>query len=376
MKSPTAKSESAVPAPAEKVANASAEPPGVAGELRAIETSPLERLLEIRKEEARLEDYRRRADEMKGKVKEPVWRRVMDDYTSRVAALEEQASPLRDQVRSEYQKLRSLLDRVNLLREGTELEKAEFEFRHAVGELTDRQLEERLRGPARTLEQCTADLAAIEEQRSRFLSAFDSEADLAAPASAAPAEPVTPVVTPAPAIAIAEAEPSAQIPEAAAAASAPAPEAAVAASNPAPSDEADSTGAVPVERLAAMAEPSPGAASRDDEDSDERTFMLPLAGLVITDGSPQSREYRLATMNYIGRSDESQICIPKPGVSRKHALIIASADGFTIRDLGSQNGTFVNGKRIADHPLKSGDQIVIADTKLTFRSPWPHGAKD
>jgi pSer/pThr/pTyr-binding forkhead associated (FHA) protein len=96
---------------------------------------------------------------------------------------------------------------------------------------------------------------------------------------------------------------------------------------------------------------------------------------VITDGSPQSREYRLATMNYIGRSDESQIVIAKPGVSRKHALIIASADGFTIRDLGSQNGTFVNGKRIADHQLKNGDQIAIADTKLTFRSPWPHGAK-
>ena len=81
-------------------------------------------------------------------------------------------------------------------------------------------------------------------------------------------------------------------------------------------------------------------------------------------------------MNYIGRSEESQIVIAKPGVSRKHALIIASADGFTIRDLGTQNGTFVNGKRIADHPLKNGDQIVIADTKLTFRSPWPHGAKD
>ena len=359
MKSSTAKSEPAAAAPAEKGGNGSADAPGVAAELRAIDTSPLERLLEIRKEEARLEDYRRRADEMKGKVKEPVWRRVMDDYTARVAGLEEQASPLRTQVRSEYQKLRSLLDRVNKLREATDLEKAEFEFRHAVGELTDRQLEERLRGPARTLEQCTADLAAIEEQRSRFLSAFASEADLDSPAAAAAAEAVTPAVTPAPELIHTTPE---ETPP-------PTPESA---SEIGP----DATGAVPAERLAAMAEepslPSEGSA----DEADERTFMLPLAGLVITDGSPQSREYRLATMNYIGRSEESQICIPKPGVSRKHALIIASADGFTIRDLGSQNGTFVNGKRIADHPLKNGDQIVIADTKLTFRSPWPHGAKD
>jgi hypothetical protein len=370
MKSASAKPETA--APADKGGAVPEDAAGVAGELRAIDTAPLERLLEIRKEEARLEDYRRRADEMKGKVKEPVWRRVMDDYSARVAALEDQAAPLRDQVRTEYQKLRALLDRVNVLRESTDLEKAEFEFRHAVGELTDRQLEERLRGPAKTLEQCTADLGAIEEQRSRFLSAFESEAQLDAPAPASTAEAVTPIVTPAPAIV--EVIPAVQV----VAEDTPSPTL-IAASTTPPDVQPDVTGAVPAERLAAMAEagedPARAAADQADSDTDERTFMLPLAGLVITDGSPQSREYRLATMNYIGRSDESQIVIAKPGVSRKHALIIASADGFTIRDLGSQNGTFVNGKRIADHQLKNGDQIAIADTKLTFRSPWPHGAK-
>ena len=362
MKSQPAKPDQ--PGPSEKGNQPTEDAGSVTSELRAIDTSPLERLLEIRKEETRLDDYRQRAEEMKGKVKEPVWRRVVDDYMTRVAALEAQATPLRDQVRTEYQKLRVLLDRVNALRESTELEKAEFEFRHAVGELTDRQLEERLRGPARTLEQCTADLAAIEQQRSRFLSAFASEAELESAAPPQDAGPVTPVVTPAP-VSVVQAIGAAE--------TAPAET-----TEPAPAIEPDVTGAVPAERLAAMAQqPPPRPAENPSEDeADERTFMLPVAGLVINDGSPQTREYRLATMNYIGRSEESQICIPKPGVSRKHALIIASADGFTIRDLGSQNGTFVNGKRVADHALKSGDTIVIADTKLTFRTPWPpHGAK-
>jgi hypothetical protein len=369
MKSPTAKSDQS--GSPEKVPAAPVEAGGITGELRAIETSPLDRLLEIRKEETRLDDYRKRAEDLKGKVKAPVWRRVVDDYSSRVSALEAQAAPLREQVRTEYQKLRVLLDRVNALREGADLEKAECEFRHAVGELTDRELEERLRGPAKALEQCTADLAAIEEQRSRFLSAFASEAELESATPAPAVEPVTPAMTPAPTpAAVVQAFPATPAPET------PAVDTTNAAPSAAAAVEPDVTGAVPAERLAAMAqEPPAAAASEGADDADERTFMLPLAGLVITDSSPQTREFRLATMNYIGRSEESQVVIAKPGVSRKHALIIASADGFTIRDLGSQNGTYVNGKRIADHTLKNGDQIVIADTKLTFRSPWPHGAK-
>nr|PZN84971.1 MAG: hypothetical protein DIU54_10690 [Acidobacteriota bacterium] len=87
------------------------------------------------------------------------------------------------------------------------------------------------------------------------------------------------------------------------------------------------------------------------------------------DGSVQ--EYRLAAVNYLGRSDDNHLQIARPGVSRRHAVIMAAASGFVIQDLGSQNGVFVNGERVGEHTLKDGEQIVIGDSTLTFRSPWP-----
>jgi pSer/pThr/pTyr-binding forkhead associated (FHA) protein len=53
-------------------------------------------------------------------------------------------------------------------------------------------------------------------------------------------------------------------------------------------------------------------------------------------------------------------------VSRKHAEIRREADGFLIQDLGSLNGTYVNGERVERALLTSGDEIQIGKFKLTF----------
>ena len=54
-------------------------------------------------------------------------------------------------------------------------------------------------------------------------------------------------------------------------------------------------------------------------------------------------------------------------MSRRHALIVASPSGYTIKDLKSQNGTFVNGESITECTLANGDVIWIGDAKLMFR---------
>ena len=54
-------------------------------------------------------------------------------------------------------------------------------------------------------------------------------------------------------------------------------------------------------------------------------------------------------------------------MSREHAEIIRTAGGFAIRDLGSTNGTLVNGKRADKQRLGDGDLILIADVEFTFR---------
>jgi hypothetical protein len=69
----------------------------------------------------------------------------------------------------------------------------------------------------------------------------------------------------------------------------------------------------------------------------------------------------------IGRSSENRIAIDDPNVSRQHAAIEEKNGRWTISDLESTNGTFVNGARIKKHVLRNGDTITIGITKLQYR---------
>jgi pSer/pThr/pTyr-binding forkhead associated (FHA) protein len=69
----------------------------------------------------------------------------------------------------------------------------------------------------------------------------------------------------------------------------------------------------------------------------------------------------------IGRSRDNDIRLSDDRASRRHARIDAQQGTFVISDLGSANGTFVNGQRIYRQALRNGDEICIGDTRLTFR---------
>ncbi len=72
--------------------------------------------------------------------------------------------------------------------------------------------------------------------------------------------------------------------------------------------------------------------------------------------------------NVIGRSGSSDIRIKSKSVSRNHAVLTRYDDGsWTITDAGSQNGTWVNGRKIAICPLEPGDRLQIGEAKLEFR---------
>src|SRR5690606_13388851 len=61
----------------------------------------------------------------------------------------------------------------------------------------------------------------------------------------------------------------------------------------------------------------------------------------------------------IGRHSDSQIWIRDDGVSRRHARIYPEGSGFLLEDLGSANGTFVEGRLITRHALKDGELIQL-----------------
>ncbi|HLK99279.1 MAG TPA: FHA domain-containing protein [Myxococcaceae bacterium] len=90
--------------------------------------------------------------------------------------------------------------------------------------------------------------------------------------------------------------------------------------------------------------------------------------LLVTGGPKSGEEFNLEDGEYVvGRSTENPICIADTSVSRKHIILRLVGNGWTVSDLGSGNGTLVNGEPIADETvLSNGDVITMGDTEVTF----------
>ncbi|MFL5461892.1 MAG: FHA domain-containing protein, partial [Gemmatimonadales bacterium] len=76
----------------------------------------------------------------------------------------------------------------------------------------------------------------------------------------------------------------------------------------------------------------------------------------------------------VGRGVTSDIAIYDPTISRRHAELVVGADGVQVKDLGSSNGTFVNGARITASRLGLEDTVTFG--KVVFRLTTPGTAAD
>jgi predicted component of type VI protein secretion system len=76
----------------------------------------------------------------------------------------------------------------------------------------------------------------------------------------------------------------------------------------------------------------------------------------------------------IGRAESNQIVLDDPKISRLHAVMEHYPAGWSIRDLGSSNGTTVNGEPVrSEHRLLDGDEITLGDVRIVFRSGGREG---
>ena len=95
----------------------------------------------------------------------------------------------------------------------------------------------------------------------------------------------------------------------------------------------------------------------------QRSFRL-----LTIKGVPPDGVYEIGRRARIGRSDEGEIVLLDPSVSRAHAVIEIVRGAAVVRDLDSTNGTFVNGRRVTSRSLKSGDELRFGNTRMLLEA--------
>jgi pSer/pThr/pTyr-binding forkhead associated (FHA) protein len=91
------------------------------------------------------------------------------------------------------------------------------------------------------------------------------------------------------------------------------------------------------------------------------------AMLIVRRGPSEGTSFVLGgEKTTIGRSDESDVMLDDVTVSRRHAEVSRTAEGWTLRDVGSLNGTYVNRERIESTVLAGGDEVQIGKYRFIF----------
>jgi hypothetical protein len=75
-----------------------------------------------------------------------------------------------------------------------------------------------------------------------------------------------------------------------------------------------------------------------------------------------------AEVALIGRGSEAAVKLEDTSVSRRHAEVRSTPEGFVVVDLGSTNGTRVNGVGVTERVLKDGDTLAVGDSQLRFEA--------
>ncbi|GAA4346392.1 hypothetical protein GCM10023165_30990 [Variovorax defluvii] len=88
--------------------------------------------------------------------------------------------------------------------------------------------------------------------------------------------------------------------------------------------------------------------------------------LIMMVSASQTKQLALDKETTIGRASGADVVIDSDQVSRMHAQITVGPAFVTIKDLGSRNGTFVNGERIDSQVLAHGDNIRIGACEMRF----------
>lgn len=106
--------------------------------------------------------------------------------------------------------------------------------------------------------------------------------------------------------------------------------------------------------------------------ADQRTRRGPDSGVrLVTDDGYAHAVQRGSTV--IGRGEQADLRLADTGASRQHARLDFDGTRLTLTDLGSANGSRVNGQKVTSATINPGDEIVIGTTRLSVRMETPTG---
>lgn len=395
-------------------------------ELKAIDVTVIEELRTLKAEQETLHERLEAMEAKRDEVSQVVFDRVHGDYQTRYDALEDTARPLKQRARAEFATLTDLLQRMTDAVEAARLATEELEFRNELGEFEKADFEKRMDEAKKTLERCETELGEGEALRERFVSAVRSEDELLSGDDEELAETEAP--EPEPEAEPADEGPDADDDQKEAADASepedgPGDEAGEETELeleldddrtpsdkdekaeatyvgelpdvepppiPAPDDAATTEDAatpssmedIPTGRMPVMeaggpppmpgddppSPPSPPPVPEDEEPGDgEATAMFAMARLVAPASDGTEQEFPLnPTETTIGRAPGNDIRINDGAVSRQHAKIVMGDHGYTLLDLGSENGVYVNRERVKEQMLRDGDVVEIGPGTRTY----------
>jgi pSer/pThr/pTyr-binding forkhead associated (FHA) protein len=116
---------------------------------------------------------------------------------------------------------------------------------------------------------------------------------------------------------------------------------------------------------------SPMDSGNPDEDSGATRVRTAVPKYVLrgVSGALFSKVFPVTGPVVIGRAAECDISVPADEISRRHALIKPTPEGLAVEDLGSSNGTYINGKRVQHGFLNPGDELRLDAVRFILVAP-------
>lgn len=304
-----------------------------------INVSALDSLKHLKQEQDQIDERLQAMAALKDTVAPEVYQRVFNDYQNRLRQLEAEAAPQKQALRTEFAKLRALLERFEAEHETSKLDQQELELRYKLREFDEAAYTAR----SSALEAVVAAKLTAYEQaialKARFLEAFHSEADLQQDLDTTAENQIPALNT----------ESEARTDEM------PVVQTGIPTSN--------QTQVMPAVKV--QKKPAPATSASNNTQS---TVMFRAARLVPQNAEAGKTTFTLGLKpTVIGADSINDVRVAGPGVEAKHAQISVSMAGFTLVDCGSKHGTRVNAEKIRERLLRHEDVIQIGAARFVFR---------